>query len=127
MEKKFEDILNQLSEKDRKSLLEDYHEEYLRHKKTIENIYKQGLLHDIGKIGVSNRIINKPGKLTAEEEEEKAPEPVDNSVEEDLKQRPTITSGNNKNEVVVQANQNAQNGGKHKNRNRNRNRNKNRS
>ena len=60
-------------------------------------------------------------------EEDKANEQVDNSVEEDLKLRPTITSGSNKNEVVVQANQNAQNGGKHKNRNRNRNRNKNRS
>ena len=60
-------------------------------------------------------------------EEENANEQVDNSVEEDLKLRPTITSGSNKNEVVVQANQNAQNGGKHKNRNRNRNRNKNRS
>ena len=68
-----------------------------------------------------------PNIQVYEEEEEKAPEPVDNSVEEDLKQRPTITSGNNKNEVVVQANQNAQNGSKHKNRNRNRNRNKNRS
>ena len=68
-----------------------------------------------------------PNIQVYEEEEEKTPEPVDNSVEEDLKQRPTITSGNNKNEVVVQANQNAQNGGKHKNRNRNRNRNKNRS
>ena len=68
-----------------------------------------------------------PNIQVYEEEEERAPEPVDNSVEEDLKQRPTITSGNNKNEVVVQANQNAQNGGKHKNRNRNRNRNKNRS
>ena len=60
-------------------------------------------------------------------EEDKADEQVDNSVEEDLKLRPTITSGSNKNEVVIQANQNAQNGGKHKNRNRNRNRNKNRS
>ncbi len=60
-------------------------------------------------------------------EEDKANEQVDNSVEEDLKLRPTITSGSNKNEVVIQANQNAQNGGKHKNRNRNRNRNKNRS
>jgi len=38
---KFEDILNQLSEKDRESLFEDYHEEYLRHKKTIENIYNK--------------------------------------------------------------------------------------
>ncbi len=35
--------------------------------KTIENIYKQGLLHDIGKIGIPDGIINKPGKLTDEE------------------------------------------------------------
>ncbi len=30
-------------------------------------IYHMGLLHDIGKIGVSDEIINKPGKLTDEE------------------------------------------------------------
>ena len=32
-----------------------------------ENIYYMGLLHDIGKIGVSNEIINKPARLTDEE------------------------------------------------------------
>ena len=32
-----------------------------------ERIYNIALLHDIGKIGISDRIINKPGKLTAEE------------------------------------------------------------
>lgn len=32
-----------------------------------EEIYIMGLLHDVGKIGVSNKIINKPGKLTDEE------------------------------------------------------------
>ncbi|NBH12978.1 response regulator [Lachnospiraceae bacterium] len=33
----------------------------------LDNIYYSGLLHDIGKIGISNKIINKPGKLTDEE------------------------------------------------------------
>ena len=33
----------------------------------IEKIKKSGILHDIGKIGVSNILINKPGKLTPEE------------------------------------------------------------
>ncbi|MCI8300623.1 MAG: response regulator [Lachnospiraceae bacterium] len=33
----------------------------------LDNIYYSGLLHDIGKIGVSNKIINKPGRLTEEE------------------------------------------------------------
>lgn len=32
-----------------------------------QEIYYMGLLHDIGKIGISDEIINKPGKLTDEE------------------------------------------------------------
>ena len=32
-----------------------------------ENIYYTGMLHDIGKIGVPDEIINKPGRLTDEE------------------------------------------------------------
>ncbi|MCL2223685.1 MAG: HD domain-containing protein [Defluviitaleaceae bacterium] len=35
----------------------------------IENMYYIGLLHDVGKIGISNYILNKPGRLTNEEYE----------------------------------------------------------
>jgi len=34
---------------------------------TLKVIYLSGLLHDIGKIGVDDRILRKPDKLTAEE------------------------------------------------------------
>ena len=36
-------------------------------KPEIENVVKCGLLHDVGKIGVRNDRLNKPGKLTPEE------------------------------------------------------------
>ena len=36
-------------------------------KQEIENVVKCGLLHDVGKIGVRNDRLNKPGKLTPEE------------------------------------------------------------
>ncbi len=36
-------------------------------KKEQEDIYVMGLLHDVGKIGISDAIINKPAKLTDEE------------------------------------------------------------
>ncbi|MBQ9537575.1 MAG: HD domain-containing protein [Desulfovibrionaceae bacterium] len=36
-------------------------------RKQQESIYMMGLLHDVGKIGVPDTLINKPGKLTSEE------------------------------------------------------------
>jgi len=36
-------------------------------KNFIENLYYVGLLHDVGKIGIPNEIINKPEKLTEDE------------------------------------------------------------
>lgn len=44
-------------------------ENYLT-KKTIELLYKSAPLHDIGKVGVKDSILLKPGKLTSEEFEE---------------------------------------------------------
>jgi len=35
----------------------------------LNNLYMMGLVHDVGKIGVPDAVINKPGKLTAEEYE----------------------------------------------------------
>ena len=39
-------------------------------KEQLDTIYMGGLLHDIGKIGVDDRVLNKPGKLTPEEFEQ---------------------------------------------------------
>jgi HD-GYP domain-containing protein (c-di-GMP phosphodiesterase class II) len=35
--------------------------------RTRRDLYRAGLLHDIGKLGVSNRILDKPGRLNADE------------------------------------------------------------
>lgn len=45
-------------------------------KEQQEEIYMMGLLHDVGKIGVSDAVINKPGKLTDEEFDQIKTHPV---------------------------------------------------
>ncbi|MDQ6717400.1 MAG: HD domain-containing protein [Gemmatimonadota bacterium] len=42
----------------------------------LQRIYRAGLLHDIGKLGVSNMILDKPGRLTPEERAEVELHPV---------------------------------------------------
>jgi HD-GYP domain-containing protein (c-di-GMP phosphodiesterase class II) len=42
----------------------------------LRRIYRAGLLHDIGKLGVSNRILDKPARLTPEERVEVERHPV---------------------------------------------------
>ena len=37
---------------------------------TVEKYYRIGLLHDVGKVGIPNSVLNKPGKLTDEEYDE---------------------------------------------------------
>ena len=44
--------------------------------KAAQNLHTAALLHDIGKIGISDRILNKPGPLTEEEFEEIKTHPV---------------------------------------------------
>ncbi len=59
-----------------------------------ENIYYMGLLHDIGKIGVPNEIINKPGKLTDEEFEQIRKHPVTGfDILAEIKSRPNLSIG----------------------------------
>lgn len=59
-----------------------------------ENIYYMGLLHDIGKIGVPNEIINKPAKLTDEEYDVIKTHPrIGYSILSEIKSRPDLATG----------------------------------
>jgi response regulator RpfG family c-di-GMP phosphodiesterase/signal transduction histidine kinase len=48
---------------------EFYNEGLFTNKETIEDIAMAAVLHDIGKVGIPDNILNKPGKLTDEEYE----------------------------------------------------------
>jgi len=59
-----------------------------------DEIYMIGLLHDVGKIGVPDSVINKPAKLTAEELELIKKHPVVGSgILERIKERPKLAMG----------------------------------
>ena len=57
-------------------------------------IYMMGLLHDVGKIGVPDDVINSPGKLTDEEYEKIKEHPViGGKILESIKERPKLATG----------------------------------
>ena len=59
-----------------------------------DEIYMMGLLHDVGKIGVPDEVINKPAKLTDEEFELIKKHPVIGSgILESIKERPKLSIG----------------------------------
>ena len=59
-----------------------------------ESIYYMGLLHDLGKIGVPNEIINKPGRLTEEEYDIIKTHPgMGSSILGEIKTRPDLVIG----------------------------------
>ena len=59
-----------------------------------DSIYLTALLHDIGKIGVSDSIINKPGKLTDEEYEVMKSHPVTGAtILQKIEERPEFAVG----------------------------------
>ena len=61
-----------------------------------ENIYYMGLLHDIGKIGVPNEIINKPQRLTdAEYDVIKTHPTIGFEILSEIKTRPDLAKGAN--------------------------------
>lgn len=63
-------------------------------KKEQKNIYYVGLLHDVGKIGIPDSIINKPSKLTDEEYDVIKTHPgIGADILEDIKEIPNIAIG----------------------------------
>ena len=62
--------------------------------KMLEDIYMLGLLHDVGKIGIPDAIINKPGKLTDEEFEIIKTHPVKGAkILETIEEMPLLATG----------------------------------
>lgn len=60
----------------------------------VNDIYVMGLLHDIGKIGVPDAVINKPGKLTDEEYEIIKNHPVMGAnILDNIKEKPLLSLG----------------------------------
>ncbi|MBQ9488534.1 MAG: response regulator [Lachnospiraceae bacterium] len=58
------------------------------------NIYMMGLLHDVGKIGIPDEVINKPGRLTDEEYELIKKHPVIGSqILENIEEMPELATG----------------------------------
>ncbi len=58
------------------------------------DIYMMGLLHDVGKIGVPDEVINKPGRLTDEEFEQIKKHPVIGSqILENIQEMPELATG----------------------------------
>ena len=62
--------------------------------KEQSDIYMMGLLHDVGKIGVPDVVINKPGRLTDEEFEQIKRHPViGDQILKNIQEMPSLSTG----------------------------------
>ena len=62
--------------------------------KKLDDIYMMGLLHDVGKIGVPDAVINKPAKLNDEEYEQIKNHPVMGArILKNIKEMPSLSTG----------------------------------
>ncbi len=60
----------------------------------VSNVYMMALVHDVGKIGIPDAVINKPGKLTAEEFEQIKEHPVLGArILETIREMPSLAIG----------------------------------